>query len=110
MFPSIANREFVLVCQSHKDMRIWVEQLQSHNTNLSRGDGPRKTPCYIQKMRLQSFDAVTGPAPVEELQRHWLTKATYHPGEIALLMFRSSSPTNSSTDSDSDHELEPHGV
>lgn len=54
--PDSSNHrdEFQLVCPRKEDMRIWVEQLQSQNTQLAQGNKGHKTPAYIKKIRLQT--------------------------------------------------------
>ena len=69
-------------------MRIWVEQLQSQNTELAVGDEHHhhKAPPYIQKIRLQSSMSIDNtlrrPLSFTELD---LKQNSYNPGDIALL-------------------------
>ena len=67
-------------------MRIWVEQLQSQNTELAAGEEHHKAPPYIQKIRLQSsisIDCISrSPLSFTELD---LKQNSYNPGDIALL-------------------------
>lgn len=71
-------------------MRIWVEQLQSQNTQLAGEDAKlHKTPTYIMKLRLQTLDSGCSlPKSLEFISKpdsNWLKRtSTYSPGEIAL--------------------------
>ena len=82
------------MCRTKKDMRIWVEQLQSHNTSLvACSDKPHRTPCYIQKMRLQYTPSMNSMASlVDQTDSAWLGTASYTPGDVAL-MFQADSPS-----------------
>lgn len=85
-------------------MRIWVEQLQSQNTQLSReGTKLHKTPPYIMKLRLQTL-ATGSPLPmtlesISKPDSNWLKKTScYSPGEIALAFHTSSDEDSNSTE------------
>lgn len=70
-------------------MRIWVEQLQSQNTQLAGEDAKHRTPTYIMKLRLQTLDCGCSlPKALESISKpdSNLLKRTssYSPGEIAL--------------------------
>ena len=81
-------------------MRIWVEQLQSQNTSLAHSDRPHKTPCYIQKMRVQHTASYNSLVSTDQLDTAWLSSGSYNPGDVTLLMFRADSPSILSTDLD----------
>ena len=82
-------------------MRIWVEQLQSQNTSLTQSARPHKTktPCYIQRMRLQYTSSYSVLSSVDNLDSAWLSTGSYNPGDVAL-MFCADSPSILSTDSE----------
>ena len=71
-------------------MRIWVEQLQSQNTQLAGEDAKHRTPTYIMKLRLQTLDCGCSlPKALESISKpdsNLLkgTSSSYRPGEIAL--------------------------
>ena len=91
------------MCQTKKNMRIWVEQLQSQNTSLTQSVIPHKTPCYIQRMRLQ-HTSLQSVLSVDNMDSAWLSTGSYNPGDVAL-MFNADSPSILSTDSNHSEEL-----
>ena len=99
-------REFLLVCRTKKDMRIWVEQLQSQNSSLAPGERVHKPPNYIQKLRLQKSISLQQKAPIDELDCSSLCSDCYFPGDIALKFHTDSWTTLSSTEPSVHIELE----
>ena len=93
--------EFLLVCRCKKDMRIWVEELQSQNRELAQGGRVHKTPDYIKKLRLEASLSLSTQVSVEEMDFGWLKRSSYHPGDIALKLHADS---NSSTPSSEPQE------
>ena len=85
-------------------MHIWMEQLQSQNTELARKDKLHKTPSYIMRMKLQTLpkscssqsrqETCSETCSVSELDSSWLKQTSYCPGEIAL-RFHPHSPISS---------------
>jgi hypothetical protein len=95
--PSNYREEFLLVCRSKKDMRIWVEQLQSQNSALAPGEKPHKTPPYIQRMRLQTHTSLKRLS-IHKLDSGWLIRTKYQPGDVALSFCTGSNPNTTTID------------
>ena len=71
-------------------MHIWIEQLQSQNTELVTDNKRHKVQPYIARLRLLSppHDSPMSKKwlSVSELDSNWLKRASFtgSPGEIAL--------------------------